>query len=135
MNINLKSAAKQETPRIVPIKLEARLPSWINGTPELTCTYRVKDVGDYYSLALQTKGMLSITCQRCLENVDYLYEHASELFLCRTDDVADRLMELGESIVIENDEANLNDIVTDDLYFFASDKPHDLTSCEVNFKN
>ena len=135
MNIRLTSVAKQDNPGVVPIKLEERLPSWINGAPLLTCTYHVKDMRDYYSLTLQTKGVLSITCQRCLEQVEHFYEHSSEVLLCRTDEVADRLMGVGESIVVEHDEVNLNDIITDDLYFYAPDKPHDITSCEVNFKN
>ena len=133
MSICLKSAAKQSRPTTVQVKLEDRLPFWVNGVSDLICTYKVESVRDYYRLQLQTKGKLSIICQRCLETVEHEYEHESDLYVCRTDEVADRILSLGESIVAVDDQINLSDILTDDLYLFAPDKPHDLDNCKVNF--
>lgn len=132
MIICLKSVAKQSAPMMTDVTLTDRLPFWIKDTPTLVCRYRVDDCGDYDRLTVETTGQLLITCQRCLAPVEHAYQHVSELLVCRTEEDADRLMAMGECIVSQEGMVDLNEILTDDLYLYSPEKPHETAKCDVN---
>jgi len=79
------------------------------------------------------KGDLSIACQRCLEPYYYTYENATELFVCRDDKVAERLMDQHECIVVPGYLVDLHEIVTDELHLYARDRHPNKEDCSYNF--
>jgi len=76
-------------------------------------------------------AILHITCQRCLSTVHYPYQQTTELALCFNEERANQLMSTYDSIVVENDELNLDDLLTDELHLFAPEIPHELSVCHI----
>lgn len=131
MNICLKTYAKQTQPTSLTVVLNERLPTWVQAPCKMDCTFQVKSVSDYYVLNLALKGTLSITCQRCLSVVEYPYTQSIELALCRTEEKADQLMSSLDCVVIAHEQANLEDLLTDELHLSTPEIPHELEACHL----
>ena len=129
MNICLKTYAKQDEPQQIVITLQERLPERIIRPCEFTCIFHVVSYGDYYLLTLDIVGALAVKCQRCLSVFEHEYCNQSKLAVCRTDTVAEALMEHFECVVAENDEIDLLDILADELHLFSPEKHNNYMDC------
>ena len=131
MKICLKTYAKQDGPESVVITLQERLPERIICPCDLTCAFHVESYGDYYIVALDVAGTLTVECQRCLQPFQYDYCNQSKLAVCATDAVAETLMEHFECIIAEGDQVDLLDILADELHLFSPEKHEDFNDCNT----
>lgn len=127
MLINLRSTALQPPQNLV-IELNQRLPDPIKAPCTLNCRYAVSPYDNYYLLDLEVSGLLSISCQRCLEAFDYEYVNQTQVAVCHSESEADQLMSLYECIVAEID-IDLADILTDELHLYAPKQHEDIAFC------
>lgn len=134
MNICLKNAAQQSEPLLAVIKLEKRLPEHIHAPSELTCTFHAINYRNYYLLTLDVVGVLKVTCQRCLHAFQYHYCNQIKLAACKTDAIAETLMEDFECIVIDDDEIDLIEILTDELHLFSREKHENSADCDTEIR-
>ena len=132
--ICLKTQAKQGTSDSIQVQLQDRLPLRIQAPVALTGQFQVKNYNDYYLLTHQVAGVLTINCQRCLTAFQYDYSNTTELAVCRSEIIAEGLMEHFECIVATEDEVDLAEILTDELYLFSPEKHEDLADCDVEIR-
>ncbi len=135
MNLCLKTAVREPLPTVTKIVLSQRLPKWIESECELVCQYQVKTCGDYYLLDLKTSAVLPITCQRCLEIIQYNYDQETQLAVCVDDKRAEELMALFDCVVVEDTQLNLDDILIDDLYLYVPEIPHSREVCHFDLNH
>ena len=131
MNICLKTHAKQMGSRTVVMSVQDRKPARVSSSSALTCTFKVDACSDYYLLTLDVTGVFEITCQRCLADFQHTYANKTILAMCSNDDVAEKLMETHECIVVPHGQVDLIEIVTDDLHLFLPEKHPDFSACDV----
>lgn len=130
MKICLKKQVKVDGAQKIELVLENRLPKHIEGPCYLTCEYQVEPGEQYYLLTITIQGELSIVCQRCLGVFKHHYLNTSKLAACTNDDVAERMLEHFESTVAINNQIDLSEIVTDDLYLFSPEKHVSQAECD-----
>ncbi|MDP3561490.1 MAG: YceD family protein [Legionellaceae bacterium] len=131
MKICLKKYVKQQKTDYLSIKLEERLPGFVQSPCELTYQFQVEQYPNYYLIKLDVKGVLSLVCQRCLGDYQYAYHNQTLLAVCRSETVAEQLMSSYDCIVSETGEIDLSEIITDELHLFCPEKHEDLTQCQV----
>jgi uncharacterized protein len=131
MNICIKTYAKQITPKDLTITLNNRLPSWVQSPCQINCTIKITSCGNFYLLNLTMDAVLHITCQRCLSTVHSPFHHTTELALCFNEEKANDLMTMYDTVVVESDELNLDDLLTDELHLFAPEIPHEIEVCHI----
>ncbi|ARG97479.1 YceD family protein [Legionella micdadei] len=119
MLINLKNYAIKEGTHTVVVELSDRLPARIQTRCSVNCQFDVKACDDYYLLTLNVDGVLNLTCQRCLDEFSHHYHNQTELAICRTDEMAEKMMEKYESIVAKNNHVDLAELITDELHLYA----------------
>lgn len=134
MKICLKNAAQHNGSQQVVVKLQARLPERIHSPIELNCSFNVVSYGNYYLIILDLAGRLTMTCQRCLQAFPYDYCNQIQLAVCNKDSIAETLMESFECIVIEDNEIDLVEIVTDELHLFSEDKHKNIADCDSEIR-
>lgn len=134
MKIILKKQASVSQPSHFTICIEDRLPEHIKSPCKLTCELQINEQNDFYLLDLNIQGNLNIICQRCLQSFCYDYQHSTQLAVCNTEDVAERLMEEYECIV-EDYQIDLKDILTDDLHLYSVQKHLQLQDCDIEIRN
>jgi uncharacterized protein len=134
MKISLKNDAREAGSKQFVIHLKERLPERITSPCELSGDFSVLNRGDYYLLSLHVKGTLVVTCQRCLDVFEHLYDHQSEIAICADDALAETLMKQFECIVALQDEIDLVDIVTDGLHLYVPEKHSDIMECNNEMK-
>lgn len=132
MNICLKTYAKQTRPTTTVVTLSERLPSWIESSCKVECTFQIQSTKDYYLLQATVHGTLPITCQRCLSVVEYPYESSIELALCQSEEKADQLMSTFDCIVVDHHQFNLEDVLTDELHLSSPEIPHEIAACHLH---
>ena len=130
MKICLKTYAQQGTVEPIKIVLQERLPPRIQAPVELIGSFQVENYNDYYLLSIDAAGILAIECQRCLKTFNDDYSNQTKLAVCRSDAVAEGLMAHFECIVLREDELNLSEILTDELYLFSPEKHWDFADCD-----
>lgn len=130
MKICLKTCAKQNERQRAVIKLDERLPEHVLAPSELTCDFHVAHYDDYYLLTLDVSGVLAITCQRCLQVFQHDYSNQTVLAVCATDAIAEPLMEHYECMVVDDEEVDLVDVLTDELYLFSPAKHAFVVDCD-----
>jgi uncharacterized protein len=127
---SLKNLALQNEPVQLTVEVTDRLPYYIYGPCTLSCTLKVRKEPNYYSIEFRNSGDLRINCQRCLQDFTYHYEHHSELALCATEEIANRMMTSMDCTVQSGDDLDIQAILTDDLHLFCPEKHADCTlSC------
>ena len=131
MKICLKTYAKRERPEHVVVRIHDRLPGFVHSPCELTCDFHVEGHRDYYRMLLEVQGTLKLACQRCLDDFQCHYHHHSELAVCRSDDMAEKIMASYECIVSETDEVDLIEIITDELHLYCPEKHSDPQACDI----
>lgn len=134
MKICLKNAAQQSEPQQIVIQLKERLPKHVHSTSEITCTLHAINYKSYYLLTLDVAGVLTVNCQRCLQAFQYDYCNQIKLAACKTDAIAETLMEDFECIVIDENEVDLVEILTDELHLFSREKHENLADCDVKIR-
>ncbi len=130
MKICLKTQARNAGTQHVVVNLQERLPKHLHLSCELTCNFQVDPGDKYYLLTMTVSGVLNIICQRCLGIFQHNYKNTSKLAVCADDAIAENLMEWYECVVASDDQIDLIDILTDDLYLFTPEKHLDLTDCD-----
>lgn len=129
--ISLKTYAKQAGTHPVVMQLKERLPQRIVGPCELRCDLSIEDHADYYLVSLAIEGALTITCQRCLKDFQHAYTHDTQLAVCRTDELAEKLMTSFECTVNQQGEMDLREVLTDDLHLFSPEKHLNVIECDA----
>lgn len=132
MNICLKTLSKQDELQQVDVSLVERLPETIQSPCELNCEFKIENSGNYYLLKLSVAGVLAINCQRCLGVFHHDYYNQTELAICANDAIAETLMEHFDCIVAEDNQVDLEEIITDELYLFAPEKHENRVDCDTD---
>ena len=134
MLITLNSTEKSA---VVELALNARLPDFIAQSCRFKCEYHICPVENYHLLTRVVAGLLShplvITCQRCLNDFFYHYDHSTTLAIAYSEELANQLMNVTEyeCIVATDNQIDLVEILTDDLYLYLPEKHLDLTQCDA----
>ena len=68
-------------------------------------------------------------CQRCLQEFPHAYSHQTKLAVCKTDELAEKLMETFECTVNYKGEIDLIEVLTDDLHLFSPEKHQNVLEC------
>lgn len=134
MQISLKTYAKQAILEQVNIHLQGRLPEHIQAPAKLTCDVQVEYYNDYYLVTLKVAGVLTIACQRCLNTFEHDYANQTTLAVSMSEDIADSLMTNFECLVAVDDEIDLAEILTDELYLYSPNKHENIMNCDVEIR-
>lgn len=125
---SLKNLAKLADPLSLDIEIHDRLPGYISEPCKLRCEIAVQQAREYFVLRLKVTGPVVVSCQRCLENFVYHYDHKTELAICCSEEKAHQMMSTIDCTVQTDDELDLLAIVTDNLHLFIPEKHED---CEI----
>jgi len=130
MLINLKTCALNT--RSEPVKLDnfTRLPANIEPPCSLLCEFQVQSVDNYFLLHLKVEGDLNIICQRCLHTFNHHYHNSSTLAVCDNDELAERLLPQYESVVATNNQVDLIELLSDELYLYSPDMHPEIDQCD-----
>jgi uncharacterized protein len=126
--LHLTKSARQGT-RQETIVVTERLPHFLQSPCEFTASVQVEAQKDYWLLTLHTTARLNILCQRCMEEFQYPYDNVTVIALCHSDEVASRLQDDYESIVISDDRVDLKELVTDELHLYAPEFHPNVDEC------
>ncbi len=129
MKICLKTYSKESEAQNVNIIINDRLPNFIDSAAKLSCNFSVTKSEDYYLLKYFVAGKLNIRCQRCLDIFEYDYNHENKLAVCNNEESAAMLMQHIDSIVSNDNQADLNDILVDDLHLYVPEKHDSIDDC------
>lgn len=130
MKIDLRIRAKSSESHAVVCELSERLPVHISGACQLSCTFKVEQCKDYYRFMYEVQGDIGVVCQRCLEIFAYPYHHQAELAVCADDSVAETLMMSHECLVAVQEQLDLTQVLTDDLYLYVTEKHAEGELCQ-----
>ncbi|KTC92919.1 MULTISPECIES: YceD family protein [Legionella] len=130
MLINLKTYSVKEGPQQVKIELDQRLPARVGSPCVVNCKFDVKAFDNYYLLTLRAEAMITINCQRCFDEFSHHYVNQTELAVCNTDEMAEKMLEQYESIVSEHNQVDLVDLVTDELHLYAPEFHSSTKECD-----
>lgn len=131
MIINLKIFAARGEEESVKIELQERLPAFISGPAILNCHFNVKMQGNYYLLTLKADSKLKAICQRCLNEFEYHYVNETVLAVCNSDTMAEQLMDQYECVVSDNNQVDLKELLTDELYLYGPEFHPEVTDCDT----
>ena len=129
----LQEMAKQGQ-RSKSVTLSERLPDFITSPCNLQVSYHVEEKDGIYLIHLHVMGMLSLQCQRCLDEFNYHYDNNTVIAVCRDDARAEQLLEHYECIVAPDLQVSLDDLVIDELHLYAPQFHPDVNDCksEIN---
>ena len=88
-------------------------------------------------LSLHVDGVISLTCQRCLNPVDVDVSSRSQLILARTEEEADRIEELlfddAVDVVVVKEKIDITELIEDEvLLAIPQSVKHETCSSEAN---
>lgn len=123
----------EENKKYGPVLLEIkhRLPFNLKKVSDVECIYTIKRCRDYYLLELEVSANTEIECQRCLQDFTHHYNNKSNIAVCKSEEVAEKVLTEHESLVSANNEVDLTEIVTDDLHLFCPEKHEKLEFCAL----
>lgn len=130
MLINLKTCALNTRSEPVTLTISKRLPANIEAPCTLVCEFQVQSVDNYFLLNLKVEGELTIICQRCLHTFNHHYANSSTLAVCDTDETAERLLPEYESIVATNNQVDLVELLSDELYLYSPEMHPEISQCD-----
>ncbi|MGC1182886.1 YceD family protein [Legionella sp.] len=113
--------------KIVTIK--ERLPNFIIAPCTLYVHYQVDVKEDFYLVRLHVNGEVSLQCQRCLDNFNYLYDNNTVIAVCRDEQRAEELLEHYECVVSSSLQICLEDLIIDELHLYAPQFHLQITDC------
>ncbi|OCH99325.1 metal-binding protein [Legionella jamestowniensis] len=128
--INLKAAAVKAAPELVTLELHERLPAHVKPVCKVSCKFSVEEQSRYYLLTLSVNSNLKITCQRCLKEFNYQYANETQLAICSSEEMAERLMSQYESVIADNNEVDLVELVTDELHLYTPELHSEIADCD-----
>ncbi len=116
------------------ITLSERLPRFITEPCQLQVIYQVEMKDNFYLIALNVQGKLSIQCQRCLEQFNYSYDNQTVVAVCHDDESAEHLLEHYECIVSTSLQVDLSELIIDELHLYAPQFHPEINDCnsEIN---
>lgn len=113
----------------LPVLGMARLAEILRDTevPDLQVSlYAGRDAGGVTCLQGQIEGSLHLTCQRCLERMEFPVKIDVRLALVHSAAEAERLAEAYEPLLVENERLVLRDVIEDELLLVVPSFPqHD----------
>ncbi len=129
MRINLKTSAARSEHQSLSIEIQDRLPEHLNSPCIINCSFEVKGFQNYYLVDLKSDSNLTVTCQRCLSDFSYPYSNQTELAVCNSEEIAEKMMDRYDCIVATN-EVDLEELLTDELYLFTPEFHLDHNYCD-----
>ena len=135
MLVNLRSCAAKDGPQTTRVTLKERLPAHINSPCEINCQFEAKLVDNYYLLSLNVESALSLVCQRCLNEFSQHYANQTTLAICSSDEVAEKLMQSYECLVSQNNQIDLSELLSDELYLYGPEFHADARDCDVEMSS
>jgi uncharacterized protein len=111
------------------VTLKERLPDYV-APCQLNARYNVEARDKYYLIHLKTTGELDITCQRCMQEFRVPYENQTVLAVCQTDEKAEQMLELYETIVSSNGKVDLVELIIDELHLYAPNVHLEINDCD-----
>ncbi|MFA6302319.1 MAG: YceD family protein [Legionella sp.] len=129
----LQDLAKQELQKQT-LTINERLPNYIVPPCTVTAQYKVEEREDFYLIRLQVQGIITIICQRCLNEFSYPYDNSTEIAVCLDDDKAEAVLEMYESIIAPDKKVDLETLIVDELYLYAPQFHPDLEDCDSEVK-
>lgn len=130
MLINLRSCTARDQSKLIEIELVERLPENIVTPCTVNCNYEVQSSSDYYLLSMQVKGLIQIECQRCLSTFSYNYDNQTTLAACSSEEMAEKLLSDYETVVAENNQVDLKELIIDELILNCPKKHLDINDCD-----
>ncbi|KTD36261.1 metal-binding protein [Legionella nautarum] len=130
MLINLKTYSAKEGLQQVKIELDERLPARVASPCVVNCQFDVKALTDYYLLTLRSEAIITISCQRCLDEFSHHYVNQTELAVCHSEQMAEKMLGQYESIVSEHNEVDLVELLTDELHLYAPEFHPSTKECD-----
>jgi uncharacterized protein len=130
MLINLKTNTINAESQKVVVEITERLPANIEGPCVVNCDYNIEKCADYFILTLAINSKLTITCQRCLNEFQHDYSNQTVLAVCHSDERAVELMSNYECVVAKNNQVDLIELITDELYLYTPDNHQDISDCD-----
>ena len=130
MLINLKTCAIKTERQGIVLELGERLPARLKAPCAINCQFDVEPFDNYYVMRLMVDSVLTVVCQRCSNEFIYLYKNQTELAICNSDEMAEKLMERYECIVSQNNQVDLVELITDELHLYAPEFHPELKDCD-----
>lgn len=134
MIVNLKTVPLNQPATSCDVAINTRLPAHISPPAQLTCQCRWEKPGSYYLLTVKVFGHLTVICQRCLDSFATEYHNETILALCPNEDIAERMLPEHETVVYENDEIDLVQIITDELHLDSPRTHASLEDCNCEMR-
>jgi uncharacterized protein len=113
------------------IPIDERLPAHIKAPCLVNCEFTVNNKESYYLLTLAIKVDLTLVCQRCLSEFIHPYSNQTELAVCDSEALAEKMLTQYESIVADNQEIDLEAIIADELILYAPAFHPTLSDCDA----
>jgi uncharacterized protein len=129
MKINIQKSQLSEKYGPYLLLINNRLPKHIEKVDRVFFYYTLEKFKEYFILILEVNAELIIECQRCLQNFEYNYRNVNNFAICKSEAVAEKLMNDYEPIVSMNNELDLLEIITDDLHLFCPEVHVNLAEC------
>lgn len=129
MKLNIQKCNLQEKKGPFKLVINERVPFYVKKVDIESVYYTVQRFKEYYLLTLEVNAELKIECQRCMHDFDYKYNNVNNLAVCRSDEIAEKLMSEHEPLVSPTNEIDLVEIITDDLHLFCPEIHDNLDEC------
>lgn len=89
-----------------------------------------KAKGRDFWVALELSGSLCLTCQRCMQDFALPVKISGEYMLCQDEDKADALVPEQDTVVLEQGNLNIFNMIEDELILFLPPiAMHELSEC------
>jgi uncharacterized protein len=129
MKLNIQKCQLQEQKGPFKLVITERLPFYVKNVDIESVYYTVQRFKDFYLLTLEVNAHLKIECQRCMHDFNYMYNKVNNLAVCKSDEIAEKLMTEHEPLVSLSNEIDLIEIITDDLHLFCPEIHDNLDVC------
>ncbi len=129
MKLNIQKCQLLEKNGPFIVSITERLPYYIEKVDDVEFYYIVERFKEFYLLTLDLNACVKIQCQRCMHDFDYQYKNVTKIAVCKSEDVADRMMAEYEPLVSLTNEVDLIEIITDDLHLFCPEIHDNLDKC------
>lgn len=129
MKLNIQKCELLEKKGPYSVVIAERLPFNIKKVSDVLFYYTIERFKDYYLLALDVSAIVTIECQRCMCDFDYQYKNNNNIAICKTEEIAEKMMTIYEPLVSPTNEVDLIEIITDDLHLFCPEVHDNLDEC------
>lgn len=127
--LHLQDLAKQNQ-LSQTLTITKRIPDFITAPCVIHAQYRVEAREDFYLIHLNSSGLITVVCQRCMNEFVHEYNNQTVIAVCRNDERAAELLEQYECIVSSNWQVELEDLICDELYLYVSRFHPDIDDCD-----